>query len=86
MYNNIGKKIKAVAKAVCILGIIASMIAGLGYGILEGRSMAEIALIPLAAIIVGSLVSWVSSFMLYGFGELVDKTSEIADSLRKPRE
>jgi Na+-driven multidrug efflux pump len=33
--------------------------------------------------VLGSLGSWISSFFLYGFGELVSNSKKIADSLRK---
>ena len=34
-------------------------------------------------IIVGPLAAWVSSWLLYGFGELIEKTTEIAENTRK---
>ena len=33
--------------------------------------------------VIGSLASWISSFVLYGFGELVSNSKKIADSLKK---
>jgi len=33
--------------------------------------------------VIGSLASWISSFFLYGFGELVSNSKKIADSLKK---
>jgi hypothetical protein len=32
-------------------------------------------------IVLGSLAAWISSFLLYGFGELVENSSRIADQL-----
>jgi len=33
--------------------------------------------------VIGSLASWIGSFLLYGFGELVSNSKKIADSLKK---
>ena len=33
-------------------------------------------------IIVGCLGSWIGSFSTYGFGELIEKTTEIAESAK----
>ncbi len=33
--------------------------------------------------VIGSLASWIGSFVLYGFGELVSNSKKIADSLNK---
>lgn len=76
MFTNIGKKIKMLAKIICWVGIIVSAIWGLifmldSYSFFAGLFVAA----------VGALSSWVGSFLLYGFGELIDKTSEIASKL-----
>lgn len=76
MFTNIGRKIKMLAKIICWGGIIASVIWGLvfmfdAYSFLAGLIVAA----------VGALSSWIGSFLLYGFGELIDKTSEIASKL-----
>ena len=34
-------------------------------------------------IVIGSLVSWIGSFMTYGFGQLIDNTEEIKNSLNR---
>ena len=67
MFDNIGGKIKGLALNICWLGIIASLVDGIriisiedswGYGIVIA--------------IVGSVLSWISSFFMYGFGELIE--------------
>lgn len=80
MFDNIGNKIKGVAKAFCWIGIIGSIItgiillainsyynptAGLGIGIALG----------------GSLMFWISSLFLFGFGELLERTKSIDETL-----
>ncbi len=37
----------------------------------------------LAVMIVGSLVSWIGSFFAYGFGELIENTTVIAELAAK---
>ncbi len=68
MFDNIGDKIKMLAKVICLAGIIISLIAGIalmsngsgGFGFLT--------------IVVGALLSWVGTFVLYGFGKLVENS------------
>ena len=36
-----------------------------------------------AVLIVGSLVSWIGSFFVYGFGELIENTTVIAELAAK---
>lgn len=80
MFDNIGGKIKTTAKVVCWLGIIASVVVaiacwangnpqddGFGIGYLIG----------------GSLASWVGSFLVYGFGELIERAVSIDNYLKK---
>ena len=85
MFNNIGSKIKTFAKVMCWIGIIASVVAGLVM-IVSSFSGYVSALGIVAGIltaVTGSLCSWVGSFMLVGFGELVENTAEIAANTRK---
>ena len=70
MFNEIGKKIKGLASVIAWIGIIASAIMGLS-------SMKKSALAGILIIAIGALVSWVSSFLLYGYGELIDQTSQM---------
>ena len=74
MYDNIGGKIKVLAKVSFIVEAIAAVIAGIAFMIEDD----EFILMGLLIMILGPVVAWVSSWMLYGFGELVDKTCEIA--------
>ncbi|MBR5942128.1 MAG: hypothetical protein IKZ81_02170 [Clostridia bacterium] len=86
MFNNIGKKIKTLAKVLCWIGIIGSFIGGIVLAV-SGASSSKKAtdillliLFGLAAAIIGAFLAWISSFVLYGFGELVDSTQEIKRS------
>ena len=74
MYDNIGGKIKGLAKVIFFVEAIAAVITGFVF------MAAHDYLIPvgLLVMILGPIVSWVSSWLLYGFGELIDKTCDIA--------
>lgn len=80
MFENIGGKIKGLAYTISILGMIASVIiaivlfwqnsynnptTGTGFAVLIG----------------GCLVSWVSGFFTYGFGEHLEQQQSIYDCL-----
>ena len=71
MFNNVGAKIKALAKIICWLGIIASVITAIVF---IGE---EEYLIALCTILGGILGSWLGSIGLYAFGELVENVAEI---------
>ena len=79
MFSNIGKKIMNLATITSVLGIIASVIAGLAV---IGDSFLSAILI----MAVGSLVSWISGFVLFGLGRLIDNTSMICYVLGHPTE
>ena len=72
MFNNIGRKIMTLAEVLCWLGILASILAALAF---KNTSFAFIIVVG------GVLLSWLSSFALYGFGELIENTSIIKDQL-----
>ncbi len=64
MFENVGRKIQGLAKAVAILGIVISVFVGLFY-LMETPS-------GLLIMLLGSLSSWIGSFTTYGFGVLVE--------------
>ena len=71
MFNNIGQKIKNLALVLFTLESAASILFGLiCTGLFENTLF-------LLICIIGPFVSWISSFLLYGFGELVDNSSKI---------
>lgn len=85
MFDNIGSKIMKLAKVICWLGIIISVISGITiiaggasvsrsyYGIGAGGSV----LAGILTIVLGSLLSWIGSFFTYGFGQLIENTDYI---------
>ena len=74
MFDNIGGKIKTLASIIAWLGIIVSVI----IGIILMISAEEFGFAGLIIVIVGSISSWIRSFLLYGFGELVENSAIIA--------
>ena len=78
MYDKIGGKIKGLAKAMFIVVTIPAVIVGIAIlAIYE-----ELMLYGLLILILGPIIAWVSSFALYGFGELIEKVCEIATNTR----
>ena len=74
MFDNIGGKIKTLASVIAWLGIIVSVI----IGIMLMSTAEEFIIAGLIIAIVGSISSWIGSFLLYGFGELVENSAIIA--------
>lgn len=75
MFSDIGIKIKSLAQVMTAIGIICYVITGIVF-------MAnDMALVGILIVLIGSLLSWVSSFILYGLGELIDNSVKIAEIL-----
>lgn len=72
MYNNIGEKIKALAIIGAALEAIAFLIAGIIFCANDSAG------IGLVLIFGGALFSWLSSFILYGFGQLIVDADTVA--------
>ena len=74
MYNDIGHKVKIVAKVFCWLGIIVSVAAAVSrfssrYGQASG----------ILLLLIGPLTSWLASLTMYGFGQLVENSDAIRE-------
>ena len=71
-YDNIGEKIKSWAKWIAIVESVLSVIGGILVMVNEiGGGDSWLLMGPLLMIL-GPMIAWVSSWLLYGFGELVD--------------
>lgn len=84
MFTNIGKKIKLTAKIVCWVTMLASFIGGIAlliYSCVEGED--ELIIVGLIVPFVAPFLCWIGSFMMYGFGELIEKATEIAENTKK---
>lgn len=89
MFRNIGKKIMSLARVISGIIIALFSIGGIII-IVEAVNKEEDGLIisGLLVIAIGILVAWLSSFMLYGYGQLIENTSklnEINESLKSIR-
>ncbi len=89
MFQNIGKKIKTLAKVLCWIGIIGSIIGGVimvvsGAALMDNDAASGAAAIMSGVLtaVLGALFSWIGSFMMLGFGEIVEKVNEIAENTR----
>lgn len=79
LYTNIGKKIKGLAKIIFIISSVCCIL----YGIMLIAE--DIDLVPLGTVytLVGPIASWIASWLLYAFGEFVDKTVNIEHHITK---
>lgn len=73
MYDNIGNKIKSLAKTIFIVEAICTVIAGIALLATDD----DFILIGLLTLFCGPIVAWVSSWILYAFGELVEDVHAI---------
>lgn len=80
MYENIGRKIKGLATTMFVIMAIL-------YGIVGIVMMATAAeagvIVGLLVMVGGFFLSWIGSWLLYGFGELIEKTCEIERNTRR---
>ena len=77
MFENIGSKLKGLAVAEVILGVIASII--YGFAVIAD----EMVLVSIIIIVVGSVTSWMGSWVTYGIGEAVENSEAILRRLRQ---
>ncbi len=78
MFENVGRKIKGFVKIIFWIEAIASVVAGIVY-MATAWDTQWIGLFIAAG---GILVAWISSWMLYGYGEIIDKLIEIERNTR----
>ena len=74
MFDNIGNKIKTLALVTSILTIIACVFVAIYMAIEEQYWYAA------GFAILGPLSAWISSFVLYGFGQLIENSDKIANN------
>jgi len=82
MFNNMGRKIQALAVTLCWIGIGIFVIAGafiiyFGFKANQAGFMA----VGVLVLILGPISSWLSIFILYAFGDLVANVQEIKEQL-----
>lgn len=82
MYDNIGEKIKNSAKWICIVESISAVIGGIFVIIDDFDSFFK----GLLLIVLGPVVAYVSTWLLYGFGQLIENSDIIAQEYRRTNE
>ena len=84
MFNNIGRKIKTLAAVICWITILAFFILGIVLVSKGGdRNHYGYVISGLILMFAGPIVGWLGSCLLYGYGELIDKTQETAQNTRQ---
>ena len=68
LFDDIGGKIKSLARVMCGAGMVVSFIAGIMQFVDEKLVLGCI------TIILGCISSWLGSFLLYGFGQLIQNS------------
>ena len=77
MFENVGLKIKAIAKIFFVIQVIASVMCGL-FILAEGELIIGdiFLLVGPVILILGPVCSWMSALFVYGFGELIENTKK----------
>ena len=84
-FDNIGSKIKNFAKWSCWISIILFWISETiaFFALIADEWSAYLCWIPLVAAVVGPFLIWLSSWLLYAFGEMVENTCENANTSKE---
>ena len=77
MYDNIGKKIKALAMVIFVIGTIFGVITGLA--LIDADEATHF--IGLAVLVGAPIGALCSSWLMYGFGELIENSSVIVRNI-----
>ena len=82
MFENIGDKIKVLAKVICIVEIIFSIIFG-AICMFIGKFRIAYIFNGIIIAFIGSLIAWISIFFMYGFGQLISNSDKIVKNIEK---
>lgn len=79
MYENIGRKIKFFAAVFGYGGVIVSIIGGIVWTVIlaDNSYTDDYAFIGIVVGVIAAFLFWVGQFLIYGFGELIDQTTQI---------
>ena len=77
MFDNIGGKIKALAKVLSVVGVILSLVTGIGLHV-PGAGL----WINCVFCIGGVLLSWIVGCFIYGFAQLMEDATSIRKVLQ----
>ena len=79
LYGNIGKKLKTIAVVATVILSIACVICGI---VLLANSYGYYWFYAVPMIFVGPIIIWLSSLVLYAFGEIVERLVQIEENTR----
>lgn len=84
MFNNIGSKIKKLTMILFIISTIIYLILSitLAVAIFDGVAAFFMFILFFA---IGFLLSWIGSFFMYAYGELVDNSSKILEAVESKK-
>lgn len=88
MYSNTGEKISNLAQIFVVLGIIASIITGIMFGVAIDNAISEDGVAWLIAFFVmgvGCFVSYLAYILLAGYGELISNTQGTCEEIQAMR-
>ncbi len=71
MFKNIGGKIKTLAVVITCIGIVLSIIVG------SLLMVNELVIVGILVMLVGILASWISSFILFGYGQMIENSDKL---------
>ena len=81
MFDNIGGRIRTLARFICLIGFVASGVAMIGIWItgggMTGQGGFTIFAMGLMAGLLGVVASWVLGCLSYGFGQLIEDTQAL---------
>lgn len=73
MFENVAGTLKSLAKVILFIGIIMTMVIGINFVITTGDNF----FIGIIIMVFGALGTWISSYVIYALGELLESTCEI---------
>ena len=79
LFGNIGGKIKGLAVTSAIVSAISAFIGGIVFATLDD----DFIVFGILMALLGPIIAWVSSWVLYGFGEIICHLDDINYSTRK---
>ena len=80
MYNHIGNKLKSIARIIAAVGIVLCTGFGISF-IVQGNGNVVQSLAGIAIAVLGSAISWASTVVLYGFGQLIENSDKILERI-----
>lgn len=82
MFDNIGSKLKHAATIISRIGVILSIIEAIAFLLLLNNLSLGLLIAPLI-VIVGLLIAWMISAILYGLGQLIENTDTIVSQQKE---